>query len=355
MHTGLKSKQWATPTQARLLCNCNVLTVSFANTSYPVPAMRLLYLLLPALLCLPQPALALMAGAAPDSPSARIDMQDDSVFGGVGSLSIKDHTYTGVLISPRHVLTAAHVAGSNTPREITFHLGKRGEITHSIQASEIHIYPGYTGFAAGKPGEGDLAVITLDKAIDATTPVYPISRRSLQPGTRLLMASFGASGHGNQGASIPASANQRRVGANVADIVRPARDGTRAQALYYFDFDGPDERSNRFGGLTLGNGIETSLANGDSGSPAFVVDGEGHLVLVGLNSFRFGQDSTFGNGGGGQVLASYADWIDSALLDSTPLPPAPTPLDGVPLSFVIVALGLFSGLPLLRKRARVRS
>lgn len=305
------------------------------------------------LIALSNSALALMAGALPDSAQARLDMQTTSIFSGVGSININEHNYTGVLISPRHVLTAAHVAENKKPHEITFHLSNKGTITHTLQASEIHVYPGYTGFSIGKPAEGDLAVITLGKAVEQGAQSYPISRRTMQPGTRLLMASFGASGNGNIGVTTPASSTDRRIGMNIADIIRPARDGKSSQALYYFDFDGPDETSNLFGGMSLGNGIETSLANGDSGSPAFVVDGQGNLILVGLNSFRFGQNTTFGNGGGGQVLASYADWIDSTLVGSNALlPPPPTALTGLPLSFILGGLGLLSTLTLLRKRIR---
>jgi hypothetical protein len=63
--------------------------------------------------------------------------------------------------------------------------------------------------------------------------------------------------------------------------------------------------------------VETSLAGGDSGSPAFVSDTGGALELVAVNNFVAAFQggptalSSFGTGFGGNLLHAYRDWIHS--------------------------------------------
>ena len=73
------------------------------------------------------PARAVMAGAAPDTPAARIDANTaSSPWRGVVSIHANGSLYSGVLIGPRHVLTAGHVFDPNpAPETVTvqFNLG----------------------------------------------------------------------------------------------------------------------------------------------------------------------------------------------------------------------------------------
>ncbi len=84
-----------------------------------------------------------------------------------------------------------------------------------------------------------------------------------------------------------------------------------------FDFDG-GTAGNFLGGPTLGNRSETGLASGDSGSPSFILAG-GQWKLAGINTFIFsfgdgsGALSTFGTGGGGNLVWPYQAWINSIL------------------------------------------
>lgn len=253
---------------------------------------------------------ALMAGAAPDTPDARIDRRGtESPYAGVGSISIERRTFTGTLISPRHVLTAAHVVSGIAPAAITFNLISHGAISRQVAVATVHMHPAYSGFEPGRPAEADLAIIELAEPVPSVYPIYPLLRQVIPVGTPLVLAGFGGSGPGDLGERVAADPAMRRTGVNTLDQIHAARSG-RAHAAYWFDFDGPDQESNRFGGRSLGNSYETSLASGDSGSPAFVRDRQGRLWLVGVNSFRFGLHSSFGNGGGGQLISAYADWID---------------------------------------------
>ncbi|AXS80121.1 trypsin-like serine protease [Dechloromonas sp. HYN0024] len=288
------------------------------------------------------PAHALMAGASPDSPGARVDPNTfSSPFAGVGSLSIGSSTYSGTLIAPGYVLTAAHVASGVAASDIVFNLNVGGNLTQQIGASAVYVNPGYTSFSSTHPADGDLAIIRLAQDAIAGTPSYSLYRGDLAAGTTLTLVGYGDSGNGDTGiTSAFANPSVKRVGENNADFFAARVDGSIAKAIYYFDFDGPSAATNIIGGRTLGNSLETSLASGDSGSPAFVRDASGNWLLAGVNTFRFGTTTSFGNGGGGQLIAPYANWIDSVMA------PVPEPS---PASMLLSALGLL-GVVALRGR-----
>ena len=285
-----------------------------------------------------------MAGQSPDSPAARVDANvASSPYAGVGSVTIGGSTYSGVLIAPGYVLTAAHVANGVSASQITFNLNASGSMSQSIGASAVFINPKYTGpNSSGSPADADLAIIKLSQDAAPSVPYYSLYTADVALGTTFTLVGYGDSGNGNTGAiTVAASPSVKRVGQNNADMIGASQDGMIAKALYYFDFDGPTAGSNIMGGRTLGNGIETSVATGDSGSPAFVVDSAGHLLLAGINTFRFGTALTFGNGGGGQLIAPYADWI------ATTIQPVPEPSSA---QLMLPALGIVGWVAMRRRK-----
>ena len=276
------------------------------------------------------PAHALMSGASPDSPAARIDANTTtSPWAGVGSVSVGTGTYTATLIAPNYILTAAHVVAGAAPGAITFNLNYGGDLTQQIGAAQIFIHPGYSSFNSPNLND-DLAIIRLANPVPAGVPIYGLQHDVLATGTTLTFVGYGASGTGATGATIPASPSVKRTGQNNADQFALDDEGSGKAEIYYFDFDGPsiagNSTSNLMGGSTLGNVVETTVGGGDSGSPVFIRSSDGNWRLAGVNTFTFtsiaGQTaSTFGTGGGGMLIPAYANWIGSIV---TPVPePAP--------------------------------
>ncbi len=263
-----------------------------------------------------------MAGLPPDSAAARVDARGlHSPFGGVGSLRVArsggEGVFTAVAVDARHVVTAAHVVGGADPGGITFILPAGAATSRRFDAESVTIHPGYRGFR-GDFAHHDIAVVRLGGELPEGTPVYPLYRLPLAPGTVLILAGFGGSGAGNVGVEQKPDPDVRRIGLNAADEFLPGPGGRRE--IYLFDFDGPDLDTNRMGGPSLGNHLETTVAGGDSGSPAFVRVG-GRLHLAGVNTFQAsGRDGPpaprFGSIGGGMLIAAYADWIERVIAGS---------------------------------------
>lgn len=250
------------------------------------------------LLAAPLPALALLAGTSPDSPEARVDANlATSPWAGVGSLSIGGGTVSGVVIGQQYVLTAAHVVASWQPKDITFNLNADGNLSQQISVSDIWINPGFSGV-----GYDDLAVLRLASPVAAGVPIYALPTAQVTAGAAATLIGYGASGS-PAGITVGADPTVKRVGENALDYFQNER--------FYFDFDGPTGTGS-WGGRTLGNSLETTFANGDSGGGAFLWnDALARWELVGINAFVFGSSPNFGSGGGGVLTYGYEGWINS--------------------------------------------
>lgn len=264
-------------------------------------------------------ASAIMAGAAPDTPAARVDPNTtNSPWAGVGSVVVNGSPYSGTLIGRRYVITAGHVAAGANPASVRFVLNYGGDQSHNIGAVAVYGHPDFAGFNTAAPNN-DLAIIELEQEVPAGVPVYPINRTALPRYTTLYLVGYGASGNANVGATVGGSATVKRIGRNNVDYFRlDDKAPFILQELYYWDFDGGGAPNYIPGGTNLGNTIESSVAGGDSGSAAFIPGGGG-WVLAGVNTFTATftggptTPSTFGTAGGGQSLAGYAAWIDSTI------------------------------------------
>lgn len=252
---------------------------------------------------------ATMAGAAPDTPAARVDANTaSSPWNGVGSVVVSGGVYSGVVVAPRFVLTASHVVGSTSPAAIQFVLNAGGNQTHTLAARAVFRYP-----SASFPYD-DLALVELTAAVPAGVNIYPLVRDPLTSTQRITLVGYGASGNGDAGVSVAASRSIKQAGENVIDAVQTTLDSSGRSSLFYlYDFDGPSG-TGVMGGATLGNAVETLVAGGDSGSPAFI-----GMALAGISTFVSqpvaGQpnDYKFGMVGGGMLLSrpEFQSWIDA--------------------------------------------
>ncbi len=262
-----------------------------------------------------------MAGAAPDTPEARVDPNvAASPWAGVGSVIVNGRPFSGAVIGPRHVLTAAHVAGD--PAHTKFRLNLGGEAAHLIAVAKVHRHPSFKNFDPQHPRD-DLAILVLAEPVPAGVTMYPLHRGDIDPGAVLTFVGYGASGHGDAGVSVGAKADVKRTGRNTADAF--GQDAFGIKRVFVFDFDGAGA-DNLMGGEGLGNGVESSFAAGDSGGPSFLCEGgtgdqcvRGRWVLAGINTFvsaaagRPVKPGTFGSLGGGMVVSAYVDWIESVV------------------------------------------
>lgn len=255
-----------------------------------------------------RPVHALMAGQAPDTPAARVDPNNaSSPWAGVVSVTVNGSPYSGVAVAPSHVLTAAHVVAAYAPANVQVVLN-HGTPAQTSAVASIIVYPG-----ANFPYD-DLALLQLTQPLPSGVAIYSVLDVPQPPGTRFTLVGYGASGNGNAGVTVPANASIKRTGQNSLDQYASSFDSSgRSSPFYVYDFDGPSGVG-PYGGSTLGNSVETTVAVGDSGSGAFVTHA-GAPALLGLNTIALGASGvpaqTFGTGGAGIVLnhGPYLDWL----------------------------------------------
>jgi V8-like Glu-specific endopeptidase len=286
-----------------------------------------IFRILPALLLYTSPACAIMGGAGSDPNTL------DSPWAGVGSITVRNGgIYSGALIGPRHVLTAAHaVAGIPDPAaDITFNLNYGGRLSHRFRARAVHILPGFQGARPGPGGVwfGDMAVVELAENVPKGVPIYEmytLPSLGLPRDTTLTLVGYGAHGDGFGELAAKGDPGVKRVGQNRLEAQIGQR-GSSVPEVFVFGFDAPP------GGPTANAApralhAEAGFAGGDSGSPVFVL--QDHVwKILGIATFNAGTPASRGSGvkfgaiDGGTFVAPHMDWIES-VLRADPKPSVP--------------------------------
>jgi secreted trypsin-like serine protease len=289
------------------------------------------------------PAQAIMAGQAPDSPAARVNPNSDTTWSGVGSVVVNGAPLSGVVIAGRFVLTAAHVVSGQPTTAVKFVLNL-GTAQWTSDVESVVIHPTYSF-----PYD-DLAVLKLANPVPPSVPIYRMYTGAQVTGLTLTLVGYGASGNGNAGVTIGASPSVKRTGENIVDALQSTIDSSgHTSRFLLYDFDGPTGNG-AMGGPTLGNTLETIVAEGDSGGPIFVHNGS-TPQLFGISNFVSAPNGgtvtyEFGTVGGGIIASDprFAAWLQTATEGTlgspaqvdVPLPPG----SGVLLAFVIVILSM---------------
>lgn len=237
-----------------------------------------------------------------------------SPWAGVGAVLTGNGHFSGALIGPRHVLTAAHVVAGRPVAQVSFRLN-RGDGAAPIPARAIHVLPAYRGPGGKGIWHDDLAIVELDQQVPAGTPVYALHEAIPAPGAMIAFVGYGQGGDGEHGVNGQSSPGDKRVGYNRMEVLR-GKPGAKTPDVFMFDFDAPAETGARVGVRgPVDEGREANFAGGDSGAPVFVFAG-GAWRIMGVAAFVTGSPERagrYGSVGGGMLVAAHLDWIRQML------------------------------------------
>ncbi len=220
----------------------------------------------------------------------------DSAYNMVGYLDRLGGT-SGVLIGPRHVLTAKHVVEYADPTTITFRLDlPDGPHVYHVAQRFMH-------------DTADIAMLILAEPTDLVG--YGLYANTDEGTQNCAIVGYGEFGTGLTGGHGPRGTS--RIAWNIIDRTyhpTPSYDGVLG-----FDFDRFDGTPDGpWGGDSIGESLEGSLGVGDSGGGLFIDVNEVPL-LAGIHSevisYIPGKVGYYGDAALSVRISHYVDWIRS--------------------------------------------
>lgn len=252
-------------------------------------------------------------GNHPDS--RYITLGNDPKYASVGAITIGSGSQStfasAIVISPKWVLTAAHV--TQIPGTATLNFGGNmwyNGATYTSSSGQHFSHPGWPG---GLTTTGnDLGLVRLDSSVTNVAPAgrYFLANEISKLGTSV---GYGLSGTGLTG-SVPNTAGTKRGVQNDIDVF--GNSFTYGNGIMASDFDDPTftvTNPNNFGS-SIARDLEGSIAGGDSGGGNFI-EINGRAYLAGVHSFLSSYinatpDGHYGDFYASTRLSQYNSWID---------------------------------------------
>lgn len=246
---------------------------------------------------LPVLLIAVFAALPAHSILIRADRDDEEYLELAGrytsSVLLNAPAGEGVLIAPRWVLTAAHMAQALKDLKTMPKLEFAGR-SYDIQS--VHIHPDWK-----KGGQSDIALLLLSKPVTGVEPTA-LYRGSDEGGKGVVIVGHGHTGKiGQKPPPKDRWDKRRRAAINTVDRVSPRTLGLRIKA--------PDEASD----------LQGAAGPGDGGGPAYIETADGLFVAgIGYASDDTNADGIVGSTGDWDIYArvsAFVAWIEAQMLD----------------------------------------
>ena len=227
-------------------------------------------------------------------------------FESVGRYSIsetEEDYATGVLISSRWVLTAAHFVRDSSVWKFggNFYRTKR-----------IIKHPKLKPNAEETQWNGwDMALVELEKPVLDIEPAERY-RGNEELGKTMTKLGYGFLGNGKAGLSTP-RVQEKLGGQNIVDAIGGTFEGRKFSTnVMVCDFDNPENAASNHFGSPIPLELEIGGSKGDSGGGIFMYD-KGNTVLIGIVSGALNRQIKYGSVMALARVSKANEWIDSVL------------------------------------------